>query len=172
MHRHLLPIAALAAAGCASSSVRAPAPEPSATTTAAVKWSGNFQPQQQRSANLEPTVKNRAFGTAVLAPAKDDANRTRVQLTVNAQVESGLSLPWGIYPGRCGSGSGLALPLIATQTLPSLDVNRNGSAQLDSEIALTLPKTGTFHLNIFWPSRANELNGVLTCANLKAEEAR
>lgn len=141
-------------------------------TAAAVKWSGTFQPQQQRTGNLAPTVKNRAFGTAELTPSKVDANRARVQLTVNAQVESGSSLPWGIYPGRCGSGSGLTLPLVATQTLPTLDVNRNGSAQLDSEIALTLPKSGTFHLNVFWPRRENELDGVLTCANLKAEEAR
>ncbi len=169
MQRFFLPLAAVATVACASRATRAPAPEqPAQTGSAAVfKWSGSFQPPRRPTSGQEQGAQVRASGTAQLTPSSEP-KRTRVRITVSAQLDNGVALPWGVYPGRCGSGSGLTLPLVVAQSLPSLDT-QNGTAELDSEIALAMPGTGAFHLNVFWPRRANELAGVLACADLKAE---
>lgn len=161
----LLPAVALLALGC----VRKTAPVTQAAMTGVpVRWSGSFQPQQQRTGGLGPTASNRAFGSVSLTPSLTDANRARVQITLTAPVQTGQSLAWGMFPGRCGSGSGMAMPVVAVTTLPPLEVVRSGGAQMDQEIAITLPSGGGYHVNVFWSTRAGDLSDVMTCANLRA----
>ena len=170
MHPRTVLLAALAVAGCASRPGPAAqaAREPSVGTTP-VRWSGNFQPQQQRVAGLGPTQKNRAYGTISLSPTASDSDRTQVQLTLNAAVSAGQTLTWGIYPGRCGSGSNLAMPLVPTSNLPQIEVVRSGGAQMNSEFKLRLPGSGGYQVNIFWGQHTTDLADVMTCANLSPQ---
>jgi hypothetical protein len=85
-------------------------------------------------------------------------------------AEGGQSLPWGIYPGRCGSGIGVTIPLASAQTVPTLEMNASGKAEAEMEIGLTLPGAGSFHLNVFRARRPNELDAVLACANLRSDD--
>jgi len=168
MHPRTLLLATLGVAACASR----PGPgaiaarEPSGLSTEPVRWAGNFQPQQQRVAALGPTQKNRAYGTISLTPTESDSDRTQVQLTLNASVTAGQTLMWGIYPGRCGSGSTLAMPLIPPANLPQIEVIRSGGAQMNTEVKLRLPGSGTYQANVFWAQHTTDLNDVMTCANL------
>ena len=130
-------------------------------------WTGRFQQQQQRASGVGPTSKNRAFGSVKLAPKAGDAKRTRVEIDLNAPVQAGASMAWSVYPGRCGSGSGLGMPLVATSSLPMLEAIRSGSASLATDVAFELPTSGTYHLNIFWGISSSDLADVLTCANLR-----
>ena len=165
MHRVHLLFVTTALAGCASAGK--PAREPSALGSTPVKWAGTFQPQQQRSAALGPTQKNIAYGTVSITPTDSDDERSQVQINLNAGVTSGQTLAWGIYPGRCGSGSGLAMPLVTQTNLPPIEVIRSGGAQLNSEVKLKMPRSGSYQVNIFWTQRASaDLADVMTCANI------
>ena len=174
MHRHLfLPIAALVTSACASKSPSttpsSSAPAALATSVGAVTWSGNFQQQQQRVAGVGPTSTNRAHGNVRLSPKQGDDKRTQVVLNVTVVAAPGATMAWGIYPGRCGSGSGMALPLIPPSSLPSLEAGRTGAASLNTDIALQMPTSGSYHLNVFWTTRTADLADVATCANLRVE---
>jgi hypothetical protein len=131
-----------------------------------MRWGGEFRPQQQRTGGLGPTGKNRVFGSVALERLPGDSTRSRIQLAITTFLSGGQSLPWSIYPGRCGSGSGLASPLIPPGTLPMLETVANGKATLNSEVALRLPAKGTYHLNVFWSTASMDLSAVLACANL------
>lgn len=162
----LVPVVLLVAAGCARKTETAPN---AAATGAPARWTGAFQPQQQRTGGLGPTGSNRAYGNAYLTPTRDNANRARVQLQLTAPVQTGQTLAWGVFPGRCGSGSGLSMPVAPVATLPAMQVMRAGGVQLDQEIAITLPPGGSYHLNVFWGSRASDLSEVMACANLQPQ---
>ena len=112
---------------------------------------------------------NRASGTVRLTPKPGDNQRTKVAISVTVVDNAGATMAWGIFPGRCGSGSGLGLPLVPPSSLPSLEANRSGAATLTTEIALALPSSGTYHLNVFWKTSTSDLSEVATCANLRAE---
>ena len=73
------------------------------------------------------------------------------------------SLPWSINAGRCGSG---AVPVMAINLFPVIEVGSNGRAEINTELAYTLPATGSFHVNVFWPG-GSELEDVMTCSNLR-----
>lgn len=174
-HRLLLPIAALVSSACASKnpepSASSSAPAALATSAGGAIWVGNFQQQQQRTQGLGPTKTNRAHGNVRLSPKPGDAARTKVEINVTVVEAQGATMAWGIYPGRCGSGSGMALPLIPSSSIPSLEANRSGAATLNTDIALVMPQTGVYHLNVYWTTRTTDLSDVATCANLRVENA-
>lgn len=172
--RLFLPIAALVSSACASKGGNAPAetssaPAALATATAGMAWSGNFQQQQQRTSGVGPTSANRAHGTVRLSPKPGDDKRTKVAINVTVVANPGATMAWSIYPGRCGSGSGMALPLVPPSSLPSLEAGRTGAATLNTEVALQMPGSGAYHLNVFWGTRTADLADVATCANLRLE---
>jgi hypothetical protein len=171
--RFLVPVAALVASACAPKSPAPSSSPPAALATSATvpAWVGSFQQQQQRAAGVGPTSANRAHGTIRLAPKPGDENRTKVQISVTVVAAPGATMAWGIFPGRCGSGSGMALPLVPPSSLPSLEAGRTGAATLNTEVALQLPKTGQYHVNVFWTTRTADLTDVATCANLRTEGA-
>ena len=174
-HRLILPIAALVTGACASKnpepSASSSAPAALATSSGGATWVGNFQQQQQRTQGIGPTKTNRAHGSVRLSPKPGDEKRTKVSISVTVVEAAGATMAWGIYPGRCGSGSGMALPLVPTSAIPSLEANRSGAATLNTDIALVMPQNGVYHLNVYWGTRTSDLTDVATCANLRVENA-
>lgn len=153
-----LPAAALlvvAATGCASGG----AGQSSEPTT---RWTGSFQPQQQRTGAVAPTGTNRVFGTVSIVPSARSDNYSRFTLMLNAPAAN-TTYRWAMQSGRCGSAS---LPVIAFDQFPMLEVSSNGRAQLDLELPVTFPTSGTYHVAIFWRN-GTDLSDIVTCANLR-----
>lgn len=111
---------------------------------------------------LAPTRLQQAGGTVRLRQSARDPQRTSVALTVSTQLQEPTSLRWAVLPGRCGTGS---LPLLGFEQFPPLDVTSSGRGQMEVDISIPLPQSGTYHVNVY--SGGTELENVLTCANLR-----
>jgi hypothetical protein len=169
MHRLHVTAAVFAIAGLWGCASAPPTVEPagdrattlgSATTT--IRWSGTLQPTQQRTGMAAPTSQNKAYGSVFLAqigPA-----RTRIRLNVSTPIQSSGVLQWAMHTGRCGSGT---LPIVGIERFPVIEVGTSGRGELDAEMPLSLPETGRFHVNVYVGGQ--QLNNVLTCANLRRE---
>jgi hypothetical protein len=161
-HRPLLFVSAagLLASGCASS------PSTPRETAAAVPsrggWTGTFQATQERTGVLAPTRLQQASGTVRLRASDRDPQRTSVSLVVSTAVRETTSLRWAVLPGRCGAGS---LPLLGFDQFAPLDITSSGRGQLEVEIPLALPESGTYHVNVY--HRGTQLENVVTCATLR-----
>jgi len=128
-----------------------------------VRWSGNFQPVQIRSSNVGMRIQSRIYGTAELATAEGNTSRTRARLRFTVQTTGGsFTVQWALLSGRCGSGS---LPVAPVENFPIIEVGSNGRAQLDDELALELPQSGEYHINVYLGGQ--NLDNVITCANLR-----
>lgn len=164
-----LPASVIAVTACASSKPTtdsaAGVPTASVSTSGAptgpVTWTGSLQPMQQTSSGLGPTGQNKAFGTVKLT--SKGTSRTAISITVSTPLSNAASLNWAVLPGRCGSGS---LPLVGVERFPVIEVGSNGRGQLENEMSLELPQTGSYHVNIYWAS-GTQLSDVMTCANLR-----
>ncbi len=163
-----LPASLIGLAACATSKPvtdsAASVPSASVSTSGAtgpVTWTGSLQPMQQSSGGLGPTGQNKAFGTVTLT-SKGTA-RAAISIAVSTPLSTAASLNWAVLPGRCGSGS---LPLVGIERFPLIEVGNNGRGQLSSEMALELPQSGAYHVNIYWGS-GQQLSDVMTCANLR-----
>lgn len=160
------PVAFLAFVACATpkpvdnSGAVIPA-SPSASTSGTVRWSGNLQPMQQQTGGLGPTGQNKTFGTVTLTSIGTD--RTAFRISLSTSLQNSASLNWSVLPGQCGSGT---MSLVPVERFPVIEVSTNGRGDLSSEMALTLPTSGTYHLNVYWPGGGQQLNDVMTCANL------
>lgn len=161
-----LPASLIGLAGCASSKPVADsaAGVPTAsvsTSTGPVTWTGSLQPIQQASGSLGPTGQNKAFGTVTLS--SKGTTRTAISITVSTPLTNAASLNWAVLSGRCGSGS---LPLVGIERFPLIEVGNNGRGQLETDMALELPQSGSYHVNIYWGT-GQQLSDVMTCANLR-----
>jgi hypothetical protein len=159
----LLGIAACATAKPAETGTTA---APSASVSAAgktIRWSGTLQPTQQVTGGLGPTGQNKTFGTVTLT--SKGSERMAAEISLSTPLQSSTSLNWAILPGRCGTGS---LPLAAVERFPVIDVGNNGRGQLHAEMALALPESGAFHVNVYWGG-GQQLSDVMTCANLRRD---
>lgn len=139
--------------------VAAPAPAPA--PAGAIRWTGSLTPTQQRSGGMGPRSQSRAFGSVSITALPGDS-RSRAQVTVSGSSQN-VSLPWAVLPGQCGTGS---LPLMNVNSFPVIEVGSNGRGELSSEIPLSMPAEGSFHVNVYWPG-GQQLDEVMTCANLK-----
>ena len=164
----ILTFAALAACSSAPPPVTtAPAPSTASNDRAAAiaaagtptRWQGTFQPTQQRTAMAAPTSQNKTTGSIFLAQAGPD--RARVRITISTDIRNASQMQWAIVPGRCGSG---ALPIVAVQRFPVIEIGGNSRGELDMEMPLTLPTSGAYHANVY--NGGTQLNNVVTCANL------
>ncbi len=129
----------------------------------AVRWSGSLQPTQQRTGGLGPMGQSKAFGTVSLASKGPE--RMVVNISLSTSLQSSTTLNWALLPGRCGSGS---LPVVGVERFAVIDVGTNGRGQLTGEMALALPQSGAYHVNVYWTS-GQQLSDVMTCANLRKE---
>src|SRR3712207_9348973 len=59
-----------------------------------------------------------------------------------------------------------ALPISGFEQFPVIEMGSNGRGQLDAEIPMTLPTTGTYHVNVYWSG--HQIADVLTCADRKS----
>lgn len=165
-------LAIAAVTGCASAPAAVEtAPQASTGDRAAViaaagtptRWQGTFQATQQRTGMAAPTSQNKTTGSIFLAQA--GASRTRIRLVVSTPIANATSLQWALAPGRCGSGS---MPLTGVERFPVIEISNNGRGELDMEIPLTLPTSGTIHANVFIGG-GQQLNNVIACANLSKQ---
>lgn len=128
-----------------------------------IRWSGNFTPVQVRSSNVAIRTQSRIYGTVSLTSVDDNRDRTRVRLNFTSQSgANSFTVQWALLPGRCGSGG---LPPLPIDNFPIIEVGSDGRAQLDTELSLSLPESGEYHVNVY--SGGQELSNVITCANLK-----
>jgi hypothetical protein len=171
-HHVVFGLASLALAGCASQprdEPPAPAAASAASNTASSsplrRWTGNLTPTNQRTGAVTGggAGQARAFGTVLLTVAESSPQRTRARITLTSPVNS-VQLRWALLPGRCGSG---AMPVMAVELFPLLDIGTNGRGQLDAEVPLTLPESGSYHVNVYWAGQ--QLSDVMTCTNLRYE---
>jgi hypothetical protein len=88
----------------------------------------------------------------------------RVDLTINVGVPPSNQIAWAVFGGTCGS-AGL---IVANQTtFPPLDVSSAGDAHFRGELPLTMDHLSSYHVNIYATARANDLNDVMMCADLR-----
>lgn len=167
-----LAVAAVVLSACASGSGGGSA-QPSiaeqaasgALTRADIQWSGRFKSVQQQSANIDPRGRNVASGSIVLTAQGD--NVTRAQIDLSGPIEDSQQLHWAVAPGPCLSGT---IPLLAVNEFPELDMRR-GHGQLDQTVPISLPTSGSYHVNVYNGDGSDE-SSVLTCAPLKLERRK
>ncbi|HEY0970160.1 MAG TPA: hypothetical protein VGE02_04175 [Gemmatimonadales bacterium] len=159
-------LAAFALTGCASTQNSGDADDASLSVASGpTAWTGRLNPTTQRTGGLAGADQARAFGTVTLSPARSNENRTDVRLAVSVPSSANnTSLPWAVLPGRCGTGS---IPLASLDLFPPIEIGSNSRGELTTSIALTLPSSGTYHVNVYWPGGGSDLSTVLTCGNLR-----
>jgi hypothetical protein len=158
---------ALATTACASGSQAHP-PQAEVTpngtvTPALIQWSGSFQAIQQQAGNADaPRGRNNATGRIVLTSSSSNSLRARITLTGGASTSQ--YFHWALVTGRCGSP---ALPLLTVNQFPDISMS-NGRGQVDAEVPIALPTSGTYHVDVFWTNGQDQAD-VMTCANLRSE---
>ena len=162
-----LGLLALGAAACASTSTSGSAGTATTAEPGVPTWSGNLQPTQQRTGGLAVTGQNKVFGTVSITPSDSRIQRMRVRLMVGIPTQNATSLRWAVLPDRCGTGQ---LPLIGFEQFPLIEISSNGRGQIEAELPLDLTAGASYHVNVY--SGGQQLENVLTCANLKFDAPR
>ena len=129
---------------------------------------GNFAPTQQRTGSLAPTEKLKAYGTITLSAVDATSRRTRVVLDVSTPFNNA-TVAWALHPGQCGAAS---LPVLAVNVFPSIDLGGNGRGHVEGDIPLEMPREGQFHANVYNEGGGQQLENVMTCANLRYEQPK
>ncbi len=156
----------LACVATASVTACATATTPATTSNAPSggRFTGSLQPTQQRTGALAVTGQVKAFGSVTIAPTQGgNLERMRVSLVVTVPGAN-TSLRWAVLPQRCGSGD---LPIIGFDQFPLMDVSSTGRAQVEADLPLPLLPNSAYHVNVY--SGGQQLDNVVTCANLKYE---
>jgi hypothetical protein len=139
---------------------------PAGVALASIEWAGSFQAIQQQNGNtVAPRGRNNASGSVVLVAGTKNALRAKIRLS--AATETSQYLHWALASGRCGSP---AIPLLTVSQFPDISIS-NGRGQLDADVPIELPSTGTYHVNVFWGNGQDEAD-VMTCANLRQQARR
>lgn len=163
MRINLLTIACVATAGVAACASTAKTTT-SSDAPSGGRFTGALQPTQQRSGALVVTGQVKAFGTVTIAPTRG-GNLERMHVTLVVTVPgANSSLRWAVLPQRCGSGD---LPIIGFDQFPLMDVSTSGRAQVEADLPLPLTPNNAYHVNVY--SGGQQLDDVVTCANLKYE---
>lgn len=150
---------------CASSGAGRSASRTSGPVT---QWSGSFRSATSATtATLAPVTPNRGSGMiTVTRLATTTPAQMRVDISINTGGGAASQNGWAIFSGGCGSPG----PMVAGQNqFQPLSVSSSGDAHLQTEIAFTLDPTATYHANIYWTPRANDMNDIMMCANLQPQ---
>ena len=161
-----VPAVALAISACASLTVPSGDRRSHASlehaAPAFIQWSGSFQAVQQQNGNANaPRGRNNASGNVVLTASS--RNSIRAKITLNSATSSQY-VHWALVSGRCGSS---AIPLLTVNQFPDISLS-NGRGQLDGQVPLDIPTSGTYHVDVYW-SNGQDQADVMTCANLRLE---
>lgn len=129
------------------------------------QWMGSFRPSASASnASLAPATPNRGTGTVTVTIVSTSPARSDVELSINAGAGAVDQVAWQIFTGACGSPG----PSVAGQSLfPPISIASTGDGRLRAEMPFVFDKAGTYHVNVYWTPRANDMNDVMMCANLQ-----
>lgn len=171
--RHFLTaaIAGTAVSACATTTPVNSAPQPSSEQTSAMvvaanRWTGRLNPTQSYKGAAVATERQMAYGNVELTVSPNRPSLTHVRLTVSVPMQPGMdNLGWAIHPGGCGSGNP---PVMAPGAFPLMVLSANGRGLIDSDIPFTLPKSGSYHVNVF-RGGGTQLTDVITCADLRKQ---
>lgn len=149
----------LAASGCASAGAAR------TTGTASASWSGSFRPRPvHSSAEFGPAVPNRGTGNVTITPVAGAPGRVHVDLIVNLGAPPAGQVAWAVFSATCGS-SGL---IVANQNdFPAMDISSTGDGHFQGDMVFTLDPSSSYHVNVYSTPRANDLNDVMMCAELR-----
>ena len=99
-------------------------------------------------------------GSAWMGPQEKNAERSQAQVVLSNAVPGG-EHPWHVHRGRCGADQGIFGPADAYKPLK---VGGNGRASSKAELAVELPKTGEFFVNVH--ASAKNMRTIVACGNL------
>lgn len=145
---------------CASSGGAHPA-TPGGVTT---RWNGNFRSSgSASSATFGPATPNRGSGTINLtALGGRGPVLTRVELTIR-DAPPNAPVGWAVFGGSCGSPG----PMVTGQTqFPPISVSNSGEGHVKADIGFALDPKSSYHANVYFTERANDMNDIMMCANL------
>ena len=148
-------------AACASSGSSA-----ARTSGPVTRWSGSFRSgTNAMNGTLAPATPNRGTGTITVTRL----STTSAQMSVDISINTGAGASqngWAIFSGVCGSPG----PMVAGQNqFQPISVSSSGDAHLKTDIAFTLDPNASYHANVYWVPRANDMNDVMMCANLEPQ---
>lgn len=151
-------ISLLGLAACASSGASHPASSGNVT-----HWSGNFRPTNSASsAVMAPATPNRGAGTISLTALGGTPAQTRIEMTISGAAPN-LQLGWAVFGGPCGSPA----PIVAGQNqFPAISTSSSGDGRVQTDISFTLDPRNSYHANVYFGSRASDMNDIMMCANL------
>ena len=154
----LIGLGACASSGAGGSTSRTSGP--------VTQWSGSFRSAAMATnATLAPATPNRGTGTITVTRVGTTSSQMRVDISINTGAGASQN-GWAIFSGGCGSPG----PMVAGQNqFQPISVSSSGDAHLRTEIAFTLDPKASYHANIYWIPRANDMNDVMMCANLQPE---
>jgi hypothetical protein len=136
------------------------------TTGPVNRWSGNFRSATTATnATLAPATPNRGTGTITVTRLSPTSSQMRVDISINTGAGASQN-GWAIFNGACGSPG----PMVTGQNqFQPISVGSSGDAHLRTEMAFTLDAKSSYHANIYWTPRSNDMNDVMMCANLQPE---
>lgn len=153
--------ALIASAGCASS--------PAARTVSGPisQWTGSFRSSTtSNSGTLGPAMPNRGIGTVTLTPLKSSLPQTRVDLSVSVPTGGQDQVAWGVFNGGCGTPG----PMVGGSNIyPPISISSSGEGHLRTELSFSLEPRSTYHVNVYWTARNNDMNDVMMCANIEPQ---
>ena len=167
--RYRFILAALAAAplaldACASSTAGGgvPGPSTSLSDSRMPRWTASIQSIKEERINIAPdSLREKSFGTAQWTQGAA-ASQSNVNLTFSYSGPE-RDLSWAILFGPCGNAS---LPVVPLSNFPELNVGANGKGQVNGTIAVDVPPSGTFHIDIY-KDRTGSIEALVACGNLR-----
>jgi len=122
--------------------------------TMATRWNAVLS----TPAELAGVTDIRGEGWAARDPK--DESKTQAHVSISNAVPKAVH-PWHVHRGECGSDQGIAGPADA---YPALKVDGDGRAQATAELAVTMPRSGRYFINVH--ASPSNMSKIVACGNL------
>ena len=99
-------------------------------------------------------------GTGWMAAAPREPARTTASTEIENAVPGG-EHPWHVHVGQCGSNGQI---LGQADAYSPLQVGGDGKASGTADLAMTLPRTGEYYINVH--ASRNNMGTIIACGNL------
>jgi hypothetical protein len=156
---------ALAISACAKTTPVEGAPAPSTNAGVAAqgggRWTANIQSVTQNTGAVQQTSRDRSYGSATWTLGAGPS-LTNMNL-VFTYTGTERSLAWAILPGSCGNP---ALPVVPMSNFPELNIAGGGRAQVTTSLPISLPTSGSYHIDIYRDRRGGT-ESLVACGNLR-----
>jgi hypothetical protein len=120
----------------------------------ATRWNGTL------SAPPELAGVSEMRGQGWMGADQGERGQTRAHVEISNAVPGGQH-PWHVHRGQCGSDQGILGP---ADSYKPLRVDGNGRAREEAVLPVTLPRTGSFFINVH--ASARNLSTIVACGNL------